>query len=122
SPGKPAAVSGPPWFRDVTANSGLPFTYGNGEEADQFTLLESVGGGVALIDYDGDGLLDVFVTGGGYFDGPDKQQIKGHPCNLFKNLGNFKFKDVTKEAGLDAVAWWYTHGAAVADYDRDGWP
>jgi hypothetical protein len=114
-------VSGRPWFRDMTEASGVQFTCRNGEEADNFTILESLGGGVALLDYDGDGLLDLFVIGGGYFDGPDKKQIKGHPCKLYKNLGNWKFKDVTHEAGLD-IPWFYTHGCAVADYDRDGWP
>ena len=109
---------GPPWFRDVTADSNIDFTYRNGEEADQFTILESLGGGVAMIDYDGDGLLDLFFTGGGYFDG---QKIKGHPCRLYKNLGNWKFRDVTAEVGLDKIDF-YTHGCAVADYDRDGWP
>src|SRR5204862_402238 len=48
---RPAA--GPPWFRDVTGPSGVRFAYRNGEEADLFTILETVGGGVALIDYDG---------------------------------------------------------------------
>lgn len=109
---------GPPWFRDMTAASGVEFRYRNGEEADQFTILESVGGGVAMIDFDGDGLLDLFFTGGGYFDG---QQIKGHPCKLYKNLGNWKFRDVTAEVGLDKIDF-YTHGVAAADYDRDGWP
>src|SRR5262245_26171611 len=52
-------------FRDVTAEAGINFTCRNGEEADLRTLLESLGGGVALIDYDGDGLLDVFLIGGG---------------------------------------------------------
>jgi hypothetical protein len=110
-----------PCFRDMTAQSGVQFTYRNGEEADQFTILESLGGGLALIDYDNDGLLDLFITGGGFFDGPDKHQIKGVACKLYKNLGGWKFKDVTHEAGLD-LSWWYTHGASVADYDRDGWP
>src|SRR5207244_3162208 len=101
--------------------SGIDFTYRNGQEADQFTILESVGGGVALIDYDGDGLLDVFVVGGGLFTGPDKKTLTGLPCKLYRNLGGMKFADVTKEAGLDRD-WFYTHGVAVADFDRDGWP
>ena len=115
--------TGPPIFRDVTAESGIEAVYHNGEEAGLFAILETLGGGVALIDYDGDGLLDIFVTGGGYFEG---EEIRGHPCKLFKNLGGFKFKDVTHEAGLDTLAdgkpWFYNHGCAVADYDRDGWP
>jgi enediyne biosynthesis protein E4 len=111
----------PSLFRDVTSDSGIDMTYRNGQEAGHYAILESLGGGVALIDYDGDGLLDVFITGGGYYDGPDKKQIKGHPSKLYRNLGNWKFKDVTKEVGLDKPVF-YTHGAAVADYDRDGWP
>jgi hypothetical protein len=110
-----------PWFEEVTAGSGLDFTHRNGEEAGEWTILESLGGGVALLDYDGDGLLDIFVTGGGYFDGPKHDQIKGYPCKLYRNLGGWKFQDVTREVGLERE-WWYTHGAAVADYDRDGWP
>jgi hypothetical protein len=110
------------WFRNVTPGCGIDFTYRNGKEAGQYTLLETLGGGVALIDYDGDGLLDVFLAGGGYFDGPEKNQLKGHPCKLYRNLGNFKFEDVTAKVGLDKVDWWYTQGTAVADYDRDGWP
>src|SRR5262245_50358421 len=54
--------AGPPLFEDVTAAAGLSCTYHNGEEsADHRAILESLGGGVALLDYDGDGLLDVFV-------------------------------------------------------------
>jgi hypothetical protein len=111
----------PELYCEMTATAGVDFTYRNGQEADHFAILEALGGGVALLDYDGDGLLDIFVTGGGYYDGPDKELIKGYPCKLYKNLGNWHFKDVTREVGLDQPVF-YTHGAAVGDYDRDGWP
>src|SRR5260370_40928647 len=67
---------GPPFFRDVTASSGGDFTYRNGEDAQppHLAIRESPGGGIALIDYDGDGLLDLFITGGGYYSGPDRKQ------------------------------------------------
>src|SRR5437016_4003250 len=107
-------------YRDITAESGIDFTYHNGQEANHFAILESLGGGVGLIDYDGDGLLDIFIPGGGYYDGPDKHQIKGHPNRLYKNLGNGKFRDVTKEAGLDQPLF-YSHGCTVGDYNCDGW-
>jgi enediyne biosynthesis protein E4 len=111
----------PALLRDMTATSGIDFTYKNGEEADHYSILESLGGGMALFDYDGDGLLDIFITGGGYFGGPDKKEIRGYSNRLYKNLGGWKFKDVTAEVGLDQPIF-YTHGCAVADYDRDGWP
>jgi hypothetical protein len=119
--------AGPALFEDVTAGSGINFTYRNGEEtADHHAILESLGGGVALLDYDGDGLLDVFLTGGGLYAGPDGKDIVGLPCKLYRNLGGGKFEDVTAAVGLDRLAggrpWFYNHGAAVADYDRDGWP
>jgi hypothetical protein len=110
-------------FRDITRESGIDVTYHNGQEANHYAILESLGGGVGLIDFDRDGLLDVFVPAGGFYDGPGDQtdQIKGHPCRFYKNLGHGKFKDITKEVGLDQPLF-YTHGCAVADYDRDGWP
>ncbi len=116
-----AEPDGPPVFEDVTAASGVAFTYRNGEEANRFTILETLGGGVALFDYDNDGRLDIFVTGGGSFDGTTPPQIRGAPSRLYRNLGGMRFADVTAQVGLDGPLF-YSHGAAVADYDRDGFP
>jgi hypothetical protein len=113
--------TGPPLFQDVTAESGVNFTYRNGEEADHYAILESLGGGLAVLDVDGDGLLDLFLAGGGHYAGPEKHEIKGNPCRLYRNLGNFHFEDVTAKYGLEKIDF-YTHGAAVTDYDNDGWP
>jgi hypothetical protein len=92
----------------------------NGEEADLYTILESLGGGVALLDYDQDGRLDIFVTGGGFFD-PAQKKVLGYPNRLYRNEGNGRFRDVTAEAGLDRPVF-YSHGCAVGDYNNDGWP
>lgn len=119
----PAVVSenqepvGPPLFEDVTARTGIDFTYRNGEDAGHFAIIESLGGGVALFDYDGDGLLDIFLPGGGRYEG---KKVLGHPCRLYRNLGNFQFEDVTTQAGLGGP-FQYTHGAAAFDFDNDGW-
>src|SRR5438477_11679143 len=59
--------TGPPIFQDMTPQSGVNFTFRNDEGKLHYVILESLGGGVALIDYDGDGKLDIFLLGGGYF-------------------------------------------------------
>lgn len=115
----PAEPPGPPPFADATAAAGIDFTHRNGEEAGHFAILETLGGGVALVDYDRDGLLDVFLPGGGHFEG---QKVLGRSCRLYRNLGGFRFEDSTARAGLDAVDFPYSHGAAAFDADRDGWP
>src|SRR5262249_62356461 len=96
----PPPPAAPPQFEDRTTGSGVAFTYRNGEEADQYTMLETLGGGVALLDYDGDGLLDIFLPGGGYFDGPDKKTIRGLPNRLYRNLGGRRFEGVTEGGGV----------------------
>src|SRR4051812_48213480 len=61
TPRLPQEAEGPPLFEDVTDRSGLKHTYGNGEEAGHLAILESLGGGVGVLDYNGDGLPDLFL-------------------------------------------------------------
>lgn len=107
------------WFREIAAEAGIQHEYRNGEEAGHLAILESLGGGVAVIDADGDGRLDLFFPGGGGYRGPDSRVIVGVPGKLYRNEGSWRFSDITTAAGL-AAAPFYTHGAAVADYDGDG--
>jgi hypothetical protein len=108
------------WFEDVTGQSGVDFSYRNGEESGNYFILESLGGGVALLDYDRDGDLDIFFTGGGTV-GNTAEKIRGWPSALYRNEGAWKFVDVTEEAGVGQSSA-YTHGCAVGDFDCDGWP
>ncbi len=106
-------------FVDVAPQAGLEFVPRNGREANHATLLETLGVGVALFDYDGDHDLDVFFPGGGYFG--DEREILGLPPALFRNDGRLRFTEVTQQAGV-AAAPFYSHGAFVGDYDNDGTP
>jgi enediyne biosynthesis protein E4 len=81
-------------------------------------LLESGGGGVALLDYDGDGRLDVLVTSGWRLAGDRVVEKPGN--RLYRNRGNATYEDVTVAAGLVDGGW--ATGVAVADYDLDGRP
>ncbi len=74
-------------------------------------------GGVAVFDYDGDGLTDIFFTNGASIPSLEKDSPK-YRNRLYRNLGNMKFKDVTDQAGLAGAG--YSIGAAAADYDNDG--
>jgi hypothetical protein len=79
-------------------------------------ILESACGGVALFDYDGDGLLDIyFVTAAGLT--PTRQRVP-HRNALYHNLGGWKFEDVSKQAHVDLAAW--GSGACAGDFDGDG--
>ena len=115
----PTEADGPDIFENITGRTGIDFTYRNGDEANLFTILESLGGGVAAFDFDGDGKIDLFFTGGGSLDG---KEIRGRPGKLYRNLGDLKFQDVSQECGIAGLPLFYTHGVAVADYDCDGFP
>jgi hypothetical protein len=93
----------------------LPFkSYCGGPTKDH--ILESACGGVALFDYDGDGLVDIYLTTGAELT-PSRERIP-HRNALYRNLGGWKFEDVSKRAGVDLAAW--GSGACVGDVDGDG--
>ncbi|HXI29621.1 MAG TPA: CRTAC1 family protein, partial [Vicinamibacterales bacterium] len=79
-------------------------------------ILESACGGVALFDYDGDGLLDIYQVTGAELT-PARTRVP-HRNALYRNLGGWKFEDVSKKAGVDLAAW--GSGACVGDFDGDG--
>ena len=106
-------------FQTLPASAGAVFTYQDGQEAGHVSILESLGGGLAAVDYDQDGDLDLFCPGGGHF-GP-QQSIAGHPPGLFRNEGEWRFTAETEPAQL-TTAPRYSHGVAVADADNDGFP
>lgn len=106
-------------FVEVTDRSGVAFTYQNGEEAGHFSIVESLGGGIALCDYDIDGDPDLFITGGGEY-GTD-HDIHGRSPAFYRNEGNWTFSEVTEESGAK-VAPYYSHGVAAGDWDSDGFP
>jgi enediyne biosynthesis protein E4 len=95
----------------------LPFLYERGETGSAWPV-ETTGGGVGLLDYDGDGRLDLFFAQGG---SPLPGKIP-HPSAdvLLKNVGNGQFEDVSARVGL--VPRGYGQGVTVADYDGDGDP
>src|SRR5262245_59414167 len=106
-------------FADRTDDSGIDFVYRDGQEAGYFAFLETLGGGAAACDYDGDGDIDLIFSGGGSFG--TNQEIVGLPPACFRNEGNWRFTPVTASAGLTAAPR-YSHGIAAGDYDNDGFP
>jgi hypothetical protein len=85
--------------------------------------VKSAMGGVALIDYDGDGKVDVFCTNCGWDErvGPrDAKPAKVPTCRLYRNLGGMRFEDVTEKAGVAFAG--AAFGACVGDFDGDGRP
>jgi tetratricopeptide (TPR) repeat protein len=115
-----AEVADIPEFADDAESANLRFVYDNGHTVRNPPPPEAMGGGVGLIDYDGDGLLDVYAVQGGPF--PAGQTSGENGDRLFRNRGDGTFEDVTACAGIAAFPRGYGHGVAVGDYDNDGRP
>jgi hypothetical protein len=103
-------------FANVAREAGLDSVTVYGGAASNKYLLETTGTGVAAIDYDGDGRLDLFFVNGSTLEGfPAGRAPTNH---LYRNKGDGTFEDVTSKAGLAASGW--GQGACVGDYDNDG--
>jgi hypothetical protein len=111
-----AAINPDEFFTDVTDAAGITWKQFSGESPDRF-MIEAASGGVAFVDYDGDGLLDIFLVNGGE---TPKGKSPGPVRNaLYHNLGNGKFEDVAAKAGVASLPF-YGMGVAAGDYDNDG--
>ncbi|MFN7918472.1 MAG: CRTAC1 family protein [Bryobacteraceae bacterium] len=105
-------------FEDVAASSGLQFVLENHPTPEKH-LIETMAGGLAAFDYDGDGRVDLFFANGATIPLLRKDSAKYYN-RLFHNEGSLKFRDVTAETGVAGEG--YSMGAAVADFDNDGRP
>ena len=105
-----------PIFSDVTGEAGITWRHFNGYSPDRY-LIETMGGGVGMFDFDNDSWLDIFLLNGG--ETPRGKSDKPLRNALYRNLGNGKFVDVAADAGVSQVKH-YGMGVAIADFDNDG--
>ncbi len=108
--------SGPIRFDEVAAPSGVRFVLDQAPTADK-RLIETMPGGLAAFDYNGDGRIDLYFANGASGDGFDKTAPR-YWNRLFRNDGQWRFTDVTEQAGVAGAT--YAMGAAAADFDNDG--
>ncbi|MDQ2900693.1 MAG: VCBS repeat-containing protein, partial [Acidobacteriota bacterium] len=94
-------------FRDIAPQAGLTDVFPNGGTVSKRFIVETTGSGAAFIDYDNDGLPDIFLVSG-----------EGGTNRLYHNEGNGHFKDVTSETGLTSSGW--GQGVCAGDFDNDG--
>ncbi len=106
-------------FLEIALTSGVDWTPGNGEEAGNLAILESLGSGCAIADYDQDGQLDIAIAGGGIFG--SRHEILSSPVALYRQAALWRFSQVAATAGLTPIRH-YNHGINAADANEDGFP
>src|ERR1700720_3339658 len=123
-----ASVTGNAPLLAVKPPNGIGFTLENSPTPQKY-LIETMPGGVALLDYNNDGLLDIFLVNGGHIFSPMKSpdNLDRHDPRywnrLYRQNRDSTFTDVTEQAGLaNAGVGNYGMGVAVGDYDNDGYP
>jgi enediyne biosynthesis protein E4 len=102
-------------LHDVTSETGINFRHSDGSRG-QYHIIEYVSAGLALFDYDGDNLIDIYFLNGAPLE--FKPGEKPPKDALYRNEGNWHFKDVTEQSGLGDTR--HGLGVAAADYDNDG--
>jgi hypothetical protein len=117
---KPRAINLPNVrFTDITAQAGIRFVHANGAFGKKL-LPETMGSGVAFLDYDGDGRQDLLLVNSCYWPGHEDRDKPAPTLALYRNRGDRTFEDVTVAAGLNVTL--YGMGVTVGDFDNDGWP
>ena len=111
--------SGPTLFEDVAEATGLAKWRHKMGTPEKTFILETVGSGVGLIDYDNDGWLDIYMVNGSTYEAQLGKGPAPHAA-LFHNNHDGTFTDVSAKAGVQNDRWGF--GVAIADYDNDGWP
>ena len=106
-------------FEDVSSSLELNHQYRNGEESNQFAYIESIGGGLAVFDFDRDGFQDLFFPGGGLVN--TDHSLTPLPGTLWHNDHAKRFTNVTNVSHLD-VATYYSNGVSSGDLNNDGFP